>query len=115
LAELAEEQGTDRLPLELMMLSHIDDDHINGLLALADKIEEGKGPARIKLIWHNSLEGLLEGKLPEPGGKVATASVGGAFSAPKRAGANGGPRCSPRCRRVRNCTLLPRSRAWPGR
>jgi hypothetical protein len=83
LAELAEEQGTDRLPLELMMLSHIDDDHINGLLALADKIEEGKGPARIKLIWHNSLEGLLEGKLPEPGGKVATASVGGAFSRTK--------------------------------
>ena len=75
LAALADERGVGRVPLDLMMLSHIDDDHINGLLALADEIEEGGAPAEVLLLWHNSLEGLLEGKLPEPANAPATASV----------------------------------------
>lgn len=79
LRQLADGLGVDRVPLELMMLSHIDDDHINGLLALADDIEEGTAPAEVLLLWHNSLEGLLEGKLPEPESKVATASVAAGF------------------------------------
>jgi beta-lactamase superfamily II metal-dependent hydrolase len=81
LAALAAAMGVERVPLQLMMLSHIDDDHINGLLALADDIEAGTAPAEVRRLWHNSLEGLLEGKLPEPQSKVATASVAAAFRA----------------------------------
>lgn len=84
LEELAEELGVERVPLELMMLSHIDDDHINGLLALADDIEEGSAPAEILMLWHNSLEGLLEGKLPEPANSPATASVLASFGTAAR-------------------------------
>jgi hypothetical protein len=79
LERLAAELDVDRAPLQLMMLSHIDDDHINGLLDLADDVELGTAPAEILLMWHNSLEGLLEGKLPEPDSHVATASVHAGF------------------------------------
>ncbi len=83
LQALAGELGVERVPLELMMLSHIDDDHINGLLDLADDIKKGHAPAEILLVWHNSLEGLLEGKLPQPETSVATASVSAGFSGTK--------------------------------
>jgi hypothetical protein len=86
LARLAEELGVDRVPLDMMMLSHIDDDHINGLLALADNIEEGGAPAEVLLLWHNSLEGLLEGKLPVPENTPATASVMASFGTTSRGG-----------------------------
>ncbi|HYN45980.1 MAG TPA: MBL fold metallo-hydrolase [Allosphingosinicella sp.] len=86
LAGLAGELGVERVQLELMMLSHIDDDHINGLLALADDIEEGNAPADVLLLWHNSLEGLLEGKLPEPANSPATASVLASFGTAARGG-----------------------------
>lgn len=79
LESLAGELGEERVPLQLMMLSHIDDDHINGLLDLADEVERETAPAEILLMWHNSLEGLLEGKLPEPESKIATASVRAGF------------------------------------
>jgi len=86
LAALAGELGVERVPLDMMMLSHIDDDHINGLLALADDIEEGKAPAEVLLLWHNSLEGLLEGKLPEPANAPATASVVASFGQTRTGG-----------------------------
>lgn len=65
------------LDIDLLMLSHIDDDHINGLLELAEDIEAGRSPAEIKLLWFNSLEGLLDG-LP-PGQEAATAAVTSVF------------------------------------
>lgn len=86
LIRLAEELGVERVSLDMMMLSHIDDDHINGLLALADNIEEGGAPAEVLLLWHNSLEGLLEGKLPEPANAPATASVMASFGTTSRGG-----------------------------
>ena len=61
LQELAEQRG--KKELELTMVSHIDDDHINGVLALARDIEDGDAPADIGLLWHNSLEGLLDQKI----------------------------------------------------
>lgn len=48
------------LRIDLMMLSHIDDDHINGLLDLGDDIVAGSSPVSIDLLWFNSLEGLLD-------------------------------------------------------
>jgi hypothetical protein len=75
LEELAEGRPTGTLNIDLMMVSHIDDDHIAGLLSLADDVELGRSPVSIGLLWHNSLEGLLEGALPGEPANVATASV----------------------------------------
>jgi hypothetical protein len=40
----------------------------------------------VLLLWHNSLEGLLEGKLPEPANAPATASVLASFGTTRRGG-----------------------------
>jgi hypothetical protein len=53
----------DALPLELAMVSHIDDDHIGGLLALAEDPGGGLGLscaswAVPKTLWHNSFTDL---------------------------------------------------------
>jgi beta-lactamase superfamily II metal-dependent hydrolase len=76
---LAEKMTRKVVPLDLVMVSHIDDDHINGILALADDIENGNdAPAEMKVLWHNSLEGLLNQKIETRTGeaKEVTASLG---------------------------------------
>jgi hypothetical protein len=49
------------LPIELLMVSHIDDDHINGVLDLTDELlaNQDNPPFTIKNIWHNSFEDVL--------------------------------------------------------
>ena len=79
LEALAASRKAPKVKLDLTMVSHIDDDHINGLLDLADEIEAGAGPAEIGLLWHNSLEGLLDEEIREGAAASVTASVGGAF------------------------------------
>ena len=60
-------QSTDQKPpvFELAMVSHIDQDHIKGLLELTDEmIEEedsARDPASIKRFWHNSFPDLTGG------------------------------------------------------
>lgn len=54
---------SDALPLALAMVSHIDDDHIGGLLALAEDTDGGLGLAHAswvspKTLWHNTFEEL---------------------------------------------------------
>jgi len=54
---------SDALPLALAMVSHIDDDHIGGLLALAEDADGGLGLAHAswvspKTLWHNTFEEL---------------------------------------------------------
>lgn len=78
LVELARRRSDGTLPIDLMMVSHIDDDHIAGLLQLADELEAGATFARVKRLWFNSLEGLLDDKLPKSR-EGTTASVGGAW------------------------------------
>lgn len=84
LLELAKGGG---ITIDLMMLSHIDDDHINGLIDMLGEIESGDLAASIDLAWFNSLEGLLDGELP---GNLAavTASVHGSFGTPSGPQAN---------------------------
>ena len=63
----------NRLRIDLIMLSHIDDDHVNGLLDLAHKLEMQDGDLpdiRVANIWHNSLEELLDKDLT--GGTAAS-------------------------------------------
>jgi len=77
LAALAEERGVDRLAIDLAMVSHIDEDHISGLIDLAEEIELRAAPATIGRLWHNSLEGLLDAPLEPSEVDRATAALGG--------------------------------------
>lgn len=78
LAALAAQRGVDRLTIDLAMVSHIDDDHIGGLLDLVEEIESQAAPATIARIWHNSLEGLLDETLSPSQADRAAAALGGA-------------------------------------
>jgi len=53
-----------QLPIRLLMLSHFDDDHVNGVLALANDLAEttGQKPYRIDSLWHNCFDDILGGK-----------------------------------------------------
>jgi hypothetical protein len=53
--------GGQSLPFEICMVSHIDDDHINGILDLFDAMEKAHPavPYRIKTLWHNSFDEIL--------------------------------------------------------
>lgn len=52
------------LEIEILMVSHIDDDHVNGVIALmedlADKVEDNSPvPYRIGTLWHNSFDDIV--------------------------------------------------------
>jgi hypothetical protein len=54
----------EALPLQMVMVSHIDDDHINGVLALTSLLAEAKAdhqpaPYRVMRLWHNSFDDVL--------------------------------------------------------
>ena len=60
LRDIASERVGESLPIDLLMVSHIDDDHIHGVLDLVDDIDSGDSPVEVRRIWHNSLEHLLD-------------------------------------------------------
>lgn len=64
-------RGQDTLEIELLMVSHHDDDHIKGVLELCQDIEtaQGQKPYTVRNLWHNSFQRLVD--LDE----VAVASV----------------------------------------
>lgn len=47
------------LPIDLVIVSHIDDDHVNGILALFEDIAAGTGKFRVGRLWHNGFQNLL--------------------------------------------------------
>jgi hypothetical protein len=73
------------LPIELLMVSHIDDDHIDGILHLTRQLlDEGAAPSyEIKTMWHNSFNDLIGDGADElrtaARGGVEAASAGGDF------------------------------------
>jgi len=65
---------TEALLLNFMMLSHIDDDHANGLLQLTEELIDAKNThqrplARVLGLWHNSFDDIIG----DGGAKLATA------------------------------------------
>lgn len=83
--------GDDPLPIELMVVTHVDSDHIGGALALTSALRAAKGVegpmVTIKELWHNSFDDALGraavadavafvDALPESDRKGITASVG---------------------------------------
>jgi hypothetical protein len=82
LQQLREERGLDAatpLAIDLAMVSHVDADHIAGLLDLAGKLKELRDarqpvPWKIDQFWHNSFDDILGNQ------EVTVAAAGSAMS-----------------------------------
>ncbi|MBM3748658.1 MAG: hypothetical protein FJW34_23020 [Acidobacteria bacterium] len=62
------------LSIEMLMVSHIDRDHIDGVLDWTGKMIEGQGPAcDINTLWHNSFDDLAGN---DPNGLLAALAPG---------------------------------------
>lgn len=89
LAEIREARGLAAeatLPVDLLMVSHIDDDHIKGVLELTKELIEAKSaqrplPVKINNLWHNTFDDII-GNDP----KELTAAVTAQFGAASLAG-----------------------------
>src|SRR6185369_8896777 len=74
------------LPVDLLMVSHIDDDHINGILELSGELVVAKKEKRppflkVRSLWHNTFDDIL-GNDPKELRTAVTASFGVASTAP---------------------------------
>ena len=70
------------LPVDFLMVSHIDDDHINGVLELTKELLEAKAaqkqlPLKIKGVWHNTFDDII-GNNPKELTAAVTAQFGAA-------------------------------------
>jgi hypothetical protein len=59
--------GQDSLPIDLLMVSHVDDDHIQGILDMTKELIEAQDahkslPVRIMGLWHNSFDDIIRGR-----------------------------------------------------
>ena len=85
LAEIREARGLDpdaTLPVDVMMVSHIDDDHIEGILELTKELVEAQDgqqrlPLKISGLWHNTFDDII-GNSPKELTAAVTASFGAA-------------------------------------
>lgn len=62
LAELKQERSPDApLPVRLIMVSHIDEDHIKGIIDLASELDDAQGERLVAVqeLWHNAFTDLL--------------------------------------------------------
>ena len=83
LEEIRQARGLDDdapLPVDFLMVSHIDDDHINGVLELTKELLEAKQsqePLALKIsgVWHNSFDDII-GNNPKELTAAFTASFG---------------------------------------
>ena len=82
LAEIRKARGlaaNATLPVDLLMVSHIDDDHIKGVLELTKEMIETQGPKPLKIngLWHNTFDDII-GNNPDRLRAAVTASFGAA-------------------------------------
>ena len=81
---------TTPLDIDLMMVSHIDDDHITGLLELTRQLNEQREagdplPWKIQRFWHNSFDDLLDNDdlaVASTASMMSPAGLGGELEAP---------------------------------
>jgi hypothetical protein len=72
----------DSLSVDLLMVSHVDDDHINGILELMNELVVAKDakkplPLKIRSVWHNTFDDIL-GSSPGELQAAVTSSFGAA-------------------------------------
>ena len=76
-----------RLPIEVLMVSHLDDDHIRGVLDLTDALLETKKtqalPFDVRTLWHNAFDDIV--------GASAMSVAGALADAPARIASADGP------------------------
>lgn len=77
----ASRAGTGALQIRMVMISHIDDDHINGVLQMIKELDELRAdkkpqPYDVITLWHNSFDDILGNE-----GEVLTSNLKGAASA----------------------------------
>lgn len=82
LEEIRKARKLDTLPVDFLMVSHIDDDHINGVLELTKELleaKESKQPLALKIsgVWHNSFDDII-GNNPAELTAAVTAQFGAA-------------------------------------
>ena len=80
LAEIRKSRGlaaNASLPVDLLMVSHIDDDHIKGVIELTKELIETEGapPVKIKGVWHNTFDDII-GNDPQKLTAAVTARFG---------------------------------------
>jgi len=83
LTRLRDERPNERLSIGLLMVSHVDDDHINGLIQLTETLKRQQGIEDlfldVEVLWHNSFDDLFGeagSTLAAPGsGDVTQSSV----------------------------------------
>jgi hypothetical protein len=83
LEEIRQTRGLDDdapLPVDFLMVSHIDDDHINGVLELTKELleaQQSQEPLAVKIsgVWHNSFDDII-GNSPKELTAAVTASFG---------------------------------------
>ena len=80
LAEIRKARGlaaNGSLPVDLLMVSHIDDDHIRGMLELTKELVEEQGPLPLKIkgVWHNTFDDII-GNNPDKLKAAVTAQFG---------------------------------------
>lgn len=65
------------LPVDFLMVSHIDDDHIQGVLELTKELVEAEGPPPLKVsgLWHNTFDDII-GNNPDKLRAAVTAAFG---------------------------------------
>ncbi|MCU1244794.1 MAG: hypothetical protein JWN02_704 [Acidobacteria bacterium] len=79
----AQRSPDDPLPVRLIMVSHIDDDHIRGILDLADDLDNTAGQKLVAVqeLWHNAFTDVFGDEddqfLKTSAGAAGIASVGG--------------------------------------
>jgi beta-lactamase superfamily II metal-dependent hydrolase len=65
-------EGREPLAVDLLMVSHVDDDHIQGILDLTrEALAAQTPPVSVLSFWHNSFEDLIAGEAKELTAKVA--------------------------------------------
>ncbi|UPK29568.1 MBL fold metallo-hydrolase [Bradyrhizobium sp. 195] len=69
--------GEEALPVDVVMVSHVDDDHIKGILDLTREQRTNSPDVRLAVtsLWHNSFDDLLKTKPHELVAGFGTASV----------------------------------------
>ncbi len=60
LQQLRDELG-ERVPLQMIMISHVDADHITGILDLFEELQESNDPiCTVGTLWHNSFDDIID-------------------------------------------------------